>query len=756
MIYQRELDDDAPQPCPRFSSEHELLKWFQRLRLARQNPDSAASAEYPAIGMVLGRRASVQQTLRESRADMSSLDATLQFGPNQARPKSMIQRLFGRKEETIEVKDEATEMEIWLLREKVYSLSSTLGNMEARIQLTELSDALRSWRESKDDRPRQQMIAKHIETTYGYDGVLVVTDMSGFTRVTREEGILHFMMLIKQMQAICVPIFERFGGRLVKVEADDLFIVFPGQRSELAIRAVLRCMRACNEFSLDKPKNSQIVIAAGVIAGPMYQLPGLDVFGGVVPLGFRIGEDEAPNGVLYVHESVKDRLDRMGEEGMYAPSKPLVFEEAATIEGDMCDGRQHKLYTVKVGQGAVGEEARSMMLGYDVQSKKGRRDGSVARPRFGRRSRASKKKVTPTGTASRSKPHGLIDKAVEKVGEAIDDVREAAEEMGLVEEQKELMLLRRARLKPKWCVTNSVINSEEPQELMLMMSERMQCMTPEARSYCDKQLLERFARSSAAVMVVVVDMERPSQYDAREQEIFCLGMLLHFKEFAQQATNSMGGSCMTAVQKRTFPAAFCIMPSCTAAFEALVMIFKWAQKPGRFPEGAISLRAGVAFGELLDFGGNNAFGDPVNTAFKLAEDVATPWEILVQERAYEQIMPEKTSLWGFEQHQIVVSHVTLTYEKVLWLSAKAKEVAEQLDLIVLVAQSNTQAIDWSKVIELDVLMLPHHGISLRKDTSSEAIEELRGAMEIMDHPTTRGASFLKRNFRDGFADDHRG
>ena len=31
------------------------------------------------------------------------------------------------------------------------------------------------------------MIAKHIETTYGYDGVLVVTGMSGFTRVTREE-----------------------------------------------------------------------------------------------------------------------------------------------------------------------------------------------------------------------------------------------------------------------------------------------------------------------------------------------------------------------------------------------------------------------------------------------------------------------------------------------------------------------------------------------------------------------------------------
>lgn len=712
--------------------------------------------------MGYGRRASVatahnSKTMRESStADLSTLDASMQFGPNKAKTRGMIARLFGRSEATIEVSDEATEMEIWLLREKVYSLSSTVGNMEARILQTGLSDALRSWRESKDDHNKQLMIAKHIESTYGYDGVLVVTDMSGFTRITREEGILHFMMLIKQMQAICVPIFERFGGKLVKVEADDLFIVFPGQRSELAVRAVLCCMKACHDFSLDKSKNSQIVLAAGVIAGPMYLLSGLDVFGGVVPLGFRIGEDEAPNGTLYVHESVKDRLDIMGDEGLCVPSKPLIFEEAKTIEGDMCDGRQHKLYTVKVGQGEAGE-APATVMGYDVQAKKGHHEGKAAKSRFGKRSSA--KKVAPSPTAGRSS-HGLIVKAIEKVGEAVDDVREAAEHLGILEEQKELMLLRRARLKPKWCVTNSVINSEEPQELMLMMSERMQCTTPEARGYCDKQLLERFARHSAAVMVVVVDMERPSQYDEREQELFCLGMLLQFKEFALQAVNSMGGSCMTAVQKRTFPAAFCIMPNCGAAFEALVMIFKWAQKPGQFPEGAISLRAAVAVGECLDFGGNNAFGDPVNTSFKLAEDVAKPWEILVQEVAYEQIMPQKTSLWGFEPKQLEISHVTLKYLALQWLSAKAKEVAEQLELVVLVAQSNTQAVDWSKFIEADVLRLSQRGSSMKnmmeKEASSNAVQELRGAMELMDHPMTRGQTFLKRNFRDGFAEDHRG
>ena len=194
--------------------------------------------------------------------------------------------------------------EVWLLREQVYSLSRTVGLIEARIQLDDLSDTLRSWRDT-DNPTKRQLIAKHIESDFGFDGCLVVTDMSGFTRVTREEGILHFMMLIKEMQAICVPIFERYGGRLVKVEADDLFVIFPASCAELAIRAVLRCMKVTSEFSQDKERNSQIIVAAGIIAGPMYLLPGLDVFGGVVPLGFRIGEDEAPNGMLYVLQRVE-------------------------------------------------------------------------------------------------------------------------------------------------------------------------------------------------------------------------------------------------------------------------------------------------------------------------------------------------------------------------------------------------------------------------------------------------------------------
>lgn len=46
---------------------------------------------------------------------------------------------------------------------------------------------------------------------------IVCTDMSGFSRVTKEEGIVFFLANVKQMQGICLPIMRSRGGRLIKV-----------------------------------------------------------------------------------------------------------------------------------------------------------------------------------------------------------------------------------------------------------------------------------------------------------------------------------------------------------------------------------------------------------------------------------------------------------------------------------------------------------------------------------------------------------
>ena len=125
----------------------------------------------------------------------------------------------------LEKERQQREAESWLLREELYALSSVVGRMQMENELDELQALIQSWTDSEEGE-RKRRVAHHIEQKYAHDCCLVVTDMSGFTRITREEGVLHFLMLIKEMQAMCLPIMNRYGGKLVKTEADDLFVIF--------------------------------------------------------------------------------------------------------------------------------------------------------------------------------------------------------------------------------------------------------------------------------------------------------------------------------------------------------------------------------------------------------------------------------------------------------------------------------------------------------------------------------------------------
>ncbi len=55
------------------------------------------------------------------------------------------------------------------------------------------------------------------------------------------------------------------------------------------------------------------------------------------------------------------------------------------------------------------------------------------------------------------------------------------------------------------------------------------------------------------------------------------------------------------------------------------------------PELDIRLSIGVDFGRFLIVGNNDFFGEPVNVASKLGEDIAKPGEILITERTMQHI-----------------------------------------------------------------------------------------------------------------------
>jgi len=187
------------------------------------------------------------------------------------------------------------------LLKQVFGLSHNIGGMQSMLTMDNLRNDLRQWNLAASPETHAS-IAQSIRHKYVRNCSLLVSDMSGFTRITKEEGICHFLMLVKQMQAMCIPLMESFGGTLVKVEADNLFVMFPSPH--LAVLASMHCQASTRKHNKERRKNDQLHLSMSVVHGDMFLIPGVDLFGGVVPMGFELGEDVADMDETLVTEEV--------------------------------------------------------------------------------------------------------------------------------------------------------------------------------------------------------------------------------------------------------------------------------------------------------------------------------------------------------------------------------------------------------------------------------------------------------------------
>jgi len=70
-------------------------------------------------------------------------------------------------------------------------------------------------------------IVQWISQSFRHEMVgILVSDMSGFTRLTRTYGIIHFASVIIRMRQVCLPILHHFGAALITTEADDFIVIF--------------------------------------------------------------------------------------------------------------------------------------------------------------------------------------------------------------------------------------------------------------------------------------------------------------------------------------------------------------------------------------------------------------------------------------------------------------------------------------------------------------------------------------------------
>jgi class 3 adenylate cyclase len=141
------------------------------------------------------------------------------------------------------------------------------------------------------DAATRKDIEARIWQRYGTSGAVFVSDMCGFSRTTRAQGICHFLSLIEHARRIIAPEILRHGGKLLKFEIDNSFAYFPD------VDAALHCARdltaRVEETNYTRRPEDQIALAIGIDHGELLLIDDVEFFGDPVNTACKLGEDVA-------------------------------------------------------------------------------------------------------------------------------------------------------------------------------------------------------------------------------------------------------------------------------------------------------------------------------------------------------------------------------------------------------------------------------------------------------------------------------
>lgn len=129
-----------------------------------------------------------------------------------------------------------------------------------------------------------------------------ISDMSGFSKLTREKGIAWFLAQIRRMERVAEPLLQKHRVELVKQYGDDLFIV-----SDDAARLVAFAKEFLAALELEKAKGNALRVSIGIAKGEVLRV-GNDLFGDAVNRASKLGEDMGEAEELLLGMEVFDAL----------------------------------------------------------------------------------------------------------------------------------------------------------------------------------------------------------------------------------------------------------------------------------------------------------------------------------------------------------------------------------------------------------------------------------------------------------------
>ncbi|QAU35364.1 adenylate/guanylate cyclase domain-containing protein [Janthinobacterium sp. 17J80-10] len=150
----------------------------------------------------------------------------------------------------------------------------------------------------------------------------LVLDMCGFSQMTAEHGVIHFLAMVRQMEEAACPAVLGNGGQVVKQEADNLFAAFAEPAA--ALEAALDILRSAEAMNAVLPAERAVQVSIGIGYGDTLLIEGEDMFGHEMNVACKLGEDVAGRKEILLSAAAFAALPQ----GRYA------CEAASTFIGD--------------------------------------------------------------------------------------------------------------------------------------------------------------------------------------------------------------------------------------------------------------------------------------------------------------------------------------------------------------------------------------------------------------------------------------
>lgn len=148
-------------------------------------------------------------------------------------------------------------------------------------------------------------VDRRIEAAGRREMAVLMSDASGFSRKTKEYGVLQFLATMRQCYDRLVPLIEKRRGSCVSVGADNILAVFHDPADAVAAAGDMHgWLRKRNRGKRDADRFN---VCIGIHFGPLLRLTD-DAYGDTVNVAAKIGEDLAGKDETLVTRAVVDRV----------------------------------------------------------------------------------------------------------------------------------------------------------------------------------------------------------------------------------------------------------------------------------------------------------------------------------------------------------------------------------------------------------------------------------------------------------------